>query len=68
LRWDTGASRSSTSPPLGRQPMTDGGGRLQIAFNGEIYNYRELRTDLEARGHTFRTATDTEVILEAYRE
>ena len=50
----------------GRQPMIDRTGRLQIAFNGEIYNYLELRTELEALGHVFRTATDTEVILEAY--
>jgi len=54
--------------PAGRQPMTDGSGSLQIVFNGEIYNYQEVRRDLEARGHEFRTATDTEVILEAYRE
>ena len=51
----------------GRQPMTDTAGDLQIAFNGEIYNYLELRAELEALGHRFRTATDTEVILEAYR-
>jgi len=52
--------------PNGRQPMSDGTGRLQIVFNGEIYNYLELRSDLEKQGHRFRTATDTEVILEAY--
>ena len=54
--------------PAGRQPMTDQTGQLQIVFNGEIYNYQEVRRNLEARGHRFRTATDTEVILEAYRE
>ena len=54
--------------PAGRQPMTDQTGELQIVFNGEIYNYQDVRRDLEARGHRFRTATDTEVILEAYRE
>ena len=54
--------------PAGRQPMTDATGSLQIVFNGEIYNYQEVRRDLEGRGHQFRTATDTEVILEAYRE
>src|SRR5688500_16194303 len=54
--------------PAGHQPMTDGTGRLWISFNGEIYNYQELREELRGRGHTFRTATDTEVILEAYRE
>jgi asparagine synthase (glutamine-hydrolysing) len=52
----------------GHQPMTDQRGRLWISFNGEIYNYLELREELRALGHTFATATDTEVILEAYRE
>lgn len=50
----------------GRQPMTDASGSLQIIFNGEIYNYQDLRKELEALGRRFRTATDTEVILEAY--
>jgi asparagine synthase (glutamine-hydrolysing) len=54
--------------PAGRQPMTDHRGQLQIVFNGEIYNYQDVRCDLESRGHRFRTATDTEVILEAYQE
>ena len=53
--------------PGGHQPMVDASGQLCITFNGEIYNYRELRRELEARGHAFRTASDTEVILEAYR-
>jgi len=51
----------------GHQPMTDSGGKLWITFNGEIYNYRDLRKELEARGHAFRSESDTEVILEAYR-
>ena len=51
----------------GHQPMVDESGELCITFNGEIYNYKELRAELEQRGHHFRTATDTEVILEAYR-
>ncbi|HET6701348.1 MAG TPA: asparagine synthase (glutamine-hydrolyzing) [Gemmatimonadaceae bacterium] len=50
----------------GRQPMTFGG--LTIVFNGEIYNYVELRDDLKRRGHTFRTTSDTEVILKMYAE
>ncbi len=41
--------------------------RLSIVFNGEIYNYRELREDLEAKGHVFRTQSDTEVILQLYQ-
>lgn len=52
----------------GRQPMADIPGRLQIVFNGEIYNYQEVRRELESRNHVFRTATDTEVILKAYLE
>jgi asparagine synthase (glutamine-hydrolysing) len=52
--------------PLGRNPMSWGGGRLQITFNGEIYNFRELRCELERSGCQFRSQTDTEVILAAY--
>ena len=51
----------------GHQPMSDGDG-LWITYNGEIFNYLELRRELEARGHTFKTGTDTEVILHVYRE
>ncbi|HJU43109.1 MAG TPA: asparagine synthase (glutamine-hydrolyzing) [Vicinamibacterales bacterium] len=50
----------------GDQPMRDGGGRCTIVFNGEIYNYRELRKDLSAAGAVFRSQSDTEVILAAY--
>ncbi|HEX2116081.1 MAG TPA: hypothetical protein VHM01_16870 [Alphaproteobacteria bacterium] len=53
--------------PGGHQPMSDATGEIWITFNGEIYNYRELREVLLRRGHRFRTASDTEVILEAYR-
>src|SRR5205823_11993912 len=52
----------------GHQPMNDPIGELCIVFNGEIYNYRELKADLLARGHTFRSESVTEVILAAYRE
>ncbi|MCH7604313.1 MAG: asparagine synthase (glutamine-hydrolyzing), partial [Planctomycetes bacterium] len=47
----------------GRQPMCDPAGRYWIVFNGEIYNFLELRTDLQARGERFETGTDTEVLL-----
>jgi asparagine synthase (glutamine-hydrolysing) len=50
----------------GHQPMHDPSGQLWIAFTGEIYNFRELRLELEALGVSFRTNTDTEVILAAY--
>ena len=52
----------------GRQPMQTADGKLVVTFNGEIYNYLELREALMARGHHFRTHSDTEVILHAYAE
>lgn len=52
----------------GRQPMGSEDGTLQIVFNGEIYNYPEIREELSAAGHRFASATDTEVILHAYEE
>ena len=51
----------------GAQPMQIENGRFSITFNGEIYNYRELRAELEQSGHQFRTGTDTEVILRSYQ-
>jgi asparagine synthase (glutamine-hydrolysing) len=52
----------------GDQPMTDLGAGLTGVFNGCIYNYRELRTELQARGHRFDSSGDTEVVLKAYAE
>ncbi|MBI3551219.1 MAG: asparagine synthase (glutamine-hydrolyzing) [Elusimicrobia bacterium] len=52
----------------GHQPISYDGGRYWIVFNGEIYNYRELREELEAKGHSFATATDTEAILALYKD
>lgn len=53
--------------PAGHQPMVTGDGELALVFNGEIYNFAELREELVGRGHLFRSRSDTEVILEAYR-
>ena len=50
----------------GRQPMATADGRFHIIFNGEIYNYIELRTELQQAGYEFSTETDTEVLLKAY--
>ncbi len=52
----------------GRQPLSNEDGSLWIVFNGEIYNHPALRTDLEKRGHIFRTHSDTECIVHAYEE
>ena len=51
----------------GRQPMTSADGRCVTVFNGEIYNHRELRRELEGHGVRFRSRSDTEVVLEGYR-
>lgn len=52
----------------GHQPMASSDGQYVIVYNGEIYNFREIREDLVKKGHTFRTSSDTEAILGAYRE
>jgi asparagine synthase (glutamine-hydrolysing) len=54
--------------PAGHQPMATEDGRLTLVYNGELYNFRKLRGELEDRGHRFGSHTDTEVVLRAYRE
>src|SRR5207237_7567126 len=52
----------------GHQPMSDAEESVWVIFNGEIYNFKELRAELEQRGHHFRTRCDTEVIVRGYKE
>jgi asparagine synthase (glutamine-hydrolysing) len=52
----------------GHMPMTDENGRWWIVYNGEVYNFKELRQELSQCGHIFRSQTDTEVVLHAFRE
>src|SRR5207237_1074920 len=52
----------------GHQPMSDAEETVWVILNGEIYNFKELRADLEQRGHSFRTRSDTEVIIHGYKE
>src|SRR5690349_15075989 len=52
----------------GAQPMATANGTIRIVFNGEIYNYRELRQRLEAKGYVFHSQSDTEVLLHLYEE
>ncbi|MFH1355691.1 MAG: asparagine synthase (glutamine-hydrolyzing), partial [bacterium] len=51
-----------------RQPMCNEDSSIWLTYNGEIYNFKELRTDLESKGHTFRSQTDCEVIVHGYEE
>lgn len=54
--------------PSGRNPMCNEDGTVWIVYNGEVYNFQQLRPVLEARGHKFKSRTDTEVVLHAYEE
>ncbi|MDR7477405.1 MAG: asparagine synthetase B, partial [Armatimonadota bacterium] len=53
-------------PAGGSQPMGNEDGSVWLVYNGEVYNFRELRHELEARGHRFRTRSDTEVVVHGY--
>src|SRR6202046_2614944 len=52
----------------GHQPMSDQNESVWVVFNGEIYNFKELRAELESYGHVFRTKSDTEVIVHGYKQ
>ena len=70
LRWALGQHRLSILDLSedGHGPMGSADGRHWLTYNGEVYNYRELREELAALGHSFATGTDTEVVLHAYAE
>ena len=54
--------------PNGHQPMLEDSGRYALIFNGEIYNFLEIREELVSKGHKFKSSSDTEVLLKAYAE
>jgi asparagine synthase (glutamine-hydrolysing) len=54
--------------PAGHQPMSNEAGTIHLVYNGEVYNFAELRLELESLGHKFRSKTDTEVVLRSYEE
>lgn len=62
------ARLSIIDPNLGKQPMLSADGNLAVTFNGEIYNYRELKAELQQSGFSFQTNSDTEIILYAYQK
>lgn len=65
-----GARRLSVidTSPRGHMPMASADGRLRITYNGEVYNFKEIRRELESLGHIFKSETDTEVVLTAYAQ
>jgi len=70
--WGLGLGHTRLSiidlSPAGKQPMCNEDGTIWITYNGEIYNFRELRVELKRKGHCFRSNSDTEVILHLYEE
>lgn len=72
LEWGLGLGHTRLSiidlSPAGKQPMSNEDGMIWITFNGEIYNFRELRAELEKNGHRFKSNSDTEVIVHLYEE
>jgi len=72
VEWGLGLGHTRLSiidlSPAGKQPMCNEDGTIWITYNGEIYNFRELRTELQKNGHHFKSNSDTEVIIHLYEE
>src|SRR5262245_30683477 len=73
LHWDGIAALahrrlSIVDLSTGQQPLSNEDGSIWVVYNGEIYNHEDIRAELEARGHTYRTKSDTETIVHAYEE
>src|SRR3990167_6127978 len=54
--------------PLGHQPMSNDDGSIWITYNGEVYNFKEIRDELKRKGYAFKSNTDTEVVIKSYEE
>ena len=66
--WMAHVRLAVVDPENGHQPMTNADGSVHVIFNGEIYNHKSIRRDLEAKGYTFKSRCDTEVLIHLWRE
>ena len=66
--WMAHVRLAVVDPENGHQPMTNADGSVHVIFNGEIYNHKSIRKDLEAKGYAFKSRCDTEVLIHLWRE